>query len=110
MARRPGQPGLRHTAPKPGPVHRHAPAPAGLPGNYQEFEVPAADSAFQRADDWARIVVGPGDIQRLAILTEGDGARTRPRPEMPLGGGEVRVRVKTQVTRVLNGTKHHLAG
>jgi hypothetical protein len=47
---------------KPCPVHRRAPALAGLTGNCQEFEVPAADSAFQRADDWARIVVGPRDI------------------------------------------------
>ena len=29
---------------------------------------------------------------------------------MPLGGSEVGVRVKTQTARVLNGTKHHLAG
>jgi hypothetical protein len=72
-----------------------APALAGLTGNCQELEVPATDGAFQRADDRTRIVVRTGDIQRLALLTEGDGTRTGPRTEMPLGGSEVGVRVKT---------------
>ena len=49
-----------------------------LTGNRQELEVPAADSALQCADNRARIVVGPGDIQRLAVLTESDGARAGP--------------------------------
>src|SRR5262249_8125008 len=66
--------------------------------------------AFQRADDRARIVVRTGDIQRLALLTEDDGARTGPRTQMPLGGSEVGVRAETQTARVLNRTKHHLAG
>src|ERR1039458_644636 len=80
-----------------------------LTGNRQELEVPAAGSALQCADYGARIVVGPGDIHRLAVLTEGDGAWAGPRTEMLLGGGEVRVRVKAQTARVLDGTEHHLA-
>ena len=87
-----------------------APALAGLTGNRQELKVPAADGAFQRADDRPRIVVRTGDIQRLAILTEGDRARTGPRTEMPLRGSEVGMRVETQTARVHNRTKHHLAG
>ena len=87
-----------------------APALAGLASNRQELKVPAADSAFQRADDRARIVVRTGDIQRLAILTEGDGARAGPRTEMPLGGSEIRMRAETQLARVHNRTEHHLAG
>jgi hypothetical protein len=66
---------------------------AGLSGSHQVLEVPAADGAFQRADDRARIVIRTGDVQRLAVLAEGDGARTDPRAEMPLGGCEVGVRV-----------------
>src|ERR1039458_10039279 len=77
-----------------------------LTGNRQELEVPAAGSALQCADYGARIVVGPGDIHRLAVLTEGDGAWAGPRTEMLLGGGEVRVRVKAQTARVLDGTEH----
>ena len=93
------------------PVHRHAPALAGLTGNCQELEVPAADSAFQRADDRARIVVRTGDIQRLAILTEGDRCpdrsttRDAPRRQRSQGAGS-----KPRLTCVRNGTKHHLAG
>ena len=51
-----------------------------------------------------------GDVQRLAVLAEGDGARSGLRTEMPLGGCEVGVRVKAEDCRVPRRTQHHLAG
>src|SRR5438874_3417556 len=110
MARCQHYPGQRRTPPQPARFTATPQRWPALTSNCQEFEVPPADSALQRADDRARIVIGARDIERLAILTESDAAWARPRPEMPLGGSEIRMRLKAQLTRVRNGTEHHLAG
>jgi len=71
-------------------------------------EACAPDCALEGADDAVGVVVGAGDVGRLAVAPEGDRARTG-RPEVRAGLLQVGVGREPELAGVLGGSEHELA-